>query len=475
MSVDDRLHGLTSRYMSSPQWLKSMVGGVYAIVPRRLRHGSAYARFLEVFRRGADGFYIHQHLSETLTAAVRNVPAFQSYRALLPQIACNPLDALKSFPYTQKSDIKRQPDRYLNSAMPTRDAMVMFTGGSTAVPMRFYLQRGAGRAKELAAFDLMAERLDISGKGIVLALRGQTVPRAGSGRIWMYEPIKQHLIVSSDHLEPRFMEQYVEALRRWRPRYVQAFPSALYPLLIWLRENGQENLLSQVRSVTLFSESVFEHHMQAFRQFFECPVMVHYGHTERVVFATTLPEDSRYHVWPHYGYTELVDTSGRQVTEPGRSGEIVGTSFDNLVMPFVRYRTGDFAVLGSDPHPTMKGCMVLDRIEGRLQEFVVCSDHRLITVTTLGAAHIREFDQCLRIQYEQSEPGRITVRVMTIHPLDNNSRERICSAIEEKTQGGCRVKLEEVDSIELTQRGKQRLLIQNLNLEDYLGASMDRT
>jgi phenylacetate-CoA ligase len=168
----------------------------------------------------------------------------------------------------------------------------------------------------------------------------------------------------------------------------------------------------------------------------------------------------------------LIDPEGRPVTQPGRVGEIVGTGFDNLVMPFVRYRTGDYAVLGESPHTLMAGSPVVDRIEGRLQEFVVCADHRLVTVTTIGAAHVQELERCLRIQYEQFEPGRLILRVVSMQPLDADSKARVCRAIEHKTQGGCSVEVQEVDHIELTGRGKQRLLVQHLDVGRYLGSAL---
>lgn len=475
VSVDDRLHGLASRYMASPQWVKTLVGGAYAAVPRSLRHGPAYARFRKDYERKADESFVNSRLAQTLSTALLHVPAFAEYKSLASELNLAPRAVLERLPLMSKEDVKRGPERYVNSGLAAHRRLPMFTGGSTSIPMRFYLQRGVSRAKELAAFDFMAERFGTDGPGVVLALRGQSVPEGRSKRLWMYEPIKRHLILSSDHLEPAYMRQYVEALQTWQPRYVQAFPSALYPIVLWLRENGRENLLDGVRSVTLYSESVYEHHMAAFKQFFRCPVVVHYGHTERAVFALTLPNDPRYHVLGHYGYAELIDAAGQPVTEPGRVGEIVATSFDNQAMPFVRYRTGDYAVLGSNPNLAMEGSMVLDRIEGRIQEYVVCADHRLVTVTTLGAAHIREFELCSRIQYEQSEPGHLKVRVVSLRALEPPQKQRICEAIEAKTQGGCRVALEEVDFIELTQRGKQRLLIQGLDLARYLGASLDRS
>ena len=475
MTFDDRLYGLTARYVASPQWVKTLYGGAYARLPPRWRFGQAYMRFLQIFSApSVDPQYVHDRLVETLQVALSSVPALQQHRRWAADARDTPLAVLRELPLLDKERLKTHLSDYLSTAYPPEARLPMFTGGSTSVPMTFYMHKGISRAKEWAAFHAMGMRFGTEGHGVVLALRGRTVKTAGAGRMWMYEPIKRHLILSTDHLEPRYMTEYVEALRRWRPRYIHAFPSALYPLLTWLRQCGEENVLAQVSCVVLTSESVFDHHMEAFRSFFRCPVMVTYGHSERALLAHSLPDDSRYHFWPHYGHLELVDTAGRPVQEPGRVGEIVGTSFDNLVMPFVRYRTGDFATLGGAPHASMPGCPVLDRIEGRLQEFVVCKDHRLVTVTTLGAAHFEQLDHCLRMQYEQSEPGRLVLRVVALRPLDEAIRQDLARAISEKTQGGCAVDVVEVDSIPLTRRGKQHLLVQHLDVGRYLGAAMER-
>jgi phenylacetate-CoA ligase len=475
MPLDDSLHRLVSSYSLAPQWIKNLAGGAYSLLPPAVRFGEAYSRYKSTFLAPDPvAAYATAKLQETLFAALTQVPAFLSHRYLLSGIAASPLEVLAQLPVTAKEDIKTSLSAYLSGAYPNAARLKMFTGGSTSVPMTFYLHRGISRAKEWAAFHAMGERFGTDGAGPILALRGRTVRSAGKGRIWTYEPIKRHLIVSSDHLEPGYMQEYVAALRHTPPAYVHAFPSALFPLIVWLRENHLEALLANVKCVLLTSESVFDHHMAAFQDFFACPVIVHYGHTERVLFANTLAGDSRYHFWPHYGNFELLDNLGRQITTPGQIGEIVGTSFDNLVMPFIRYRTGDYAVLSQTANPDFPGWPVVDRIEGRLQEFVVCRDRRLMTVTTLGAAHFAQLDQCLRIQYEQFEPGLLRLRVVPLRPLDRADLAQIARAVEAKMQGGCSVVVETVDSIEVTKRGKQRLLIQHLDISHYLGAAMSR-
>ena len=473
--IDDALHGFSGYYQTAPQWVKTLAGGAYSFVPTSLRHGAAYRHFRRLFASpNVDSGYLAERLRETLSVALLEVPAFAEYRDLIADLPGSPYSVLSQLPLTSKENIKRRLESYVSVRHGQGSRLRMFTGGSTSIPMTFYVQRGISRAKEWAAFHAMGERFGTEGDGIILALRGRTVGTAGEGRVWSYEPIKRHLILSSDHLEPKYMPEYVAALRRWRPKYVHAFPSALYPLLVWLRRSGQQSLLAQVKSVVLTSESVYEHQIEAFREFFDCPVIVTYGHTERVLLANTLPDDPRYHFWPYYGHLELIDSAGQSVTQPGQVGEIVGTSFDNLVMPFLRYRTGDYGTLGDKPHQSASGFQVLERIDGRLQEFVVCRDHRLVSVTTLGAAHFQQLDRCLRIQYHQSAPGELVLRVAVLESLSEEMKRDIENAVRNKTQGGCEVKVIEVTEIPVTELGKQRLLIQDLDISRYLGAAIQR-
>ena len=184
-----------------------------------------------------------------------------------------------------------------------------------------------------------------------------------------------------------------------------------------------------------------------------------------------MPDDDRYFFWPQYGKLELLDQQGNPITKPGEIGEIVGTSFDNRVMPFIRYRTGDLAVWSEREHPLLPGYPVCERIEGRLQEFVVCKDHRLVSITTLGAAHFEELAEAERIQYEQHHAGYLILNVQVTKPLSETIRKRVSRAVVEKTQNGCEVDVREVEQILRSPRGKHKMLIQHLDISNHLGAA----
>jgi phenylacetate-CoA ligase len=479
MSIEDFLHPLLRYYLGAPSWLRAPAAArAYAWLPRVIRWGGAYDAFREEIASSQSAATAERlalkKLEENLRWAIQTVPAYRHYRALARHD--DPRQLLARLPVTDKTDIQRDLPRYLSTAMPASRRLRIFTGGSTHHPMEFYLQKHLTRPKEYAFIQDFRDRVGAGTNELTLALRGRSVPGAArpDGSLWMHEPIKRHLVLSSDHLEERFMPRYAEALMRHRPAFIEAFPSALYPLARWLATNPLPEFTDGVKGVMLYSENIYEFQMRTFREVFRCPVLKHYGHSERVLMAASMPDDDRYFFWPQYGWFELLGADGRPITRPGVLGYIVGTSFDNKVMPFVRYRTGDVALLSDRGHPGLPGYPACERIEGRLQEFLVCKDQRLISITTLGAAHFPELSEVEAIQYEQDRPGAVTLKVVTSHAPSAEMRGRIAAAIREKTQGGCEATVVRVERIGRTTRGKSQLVIQHLDISKYFGAAVTR-
>lgn len=475
MALEDRLHRSLAWYLRAPEWVRRLAGSAYRTLPAGLRHGSAHARFADDAARhlqAAPWSLVEQRLEATLRVAAE-VPAYAAFADVLRSTERPPLERLRALPCTGKPELKADLAAHLRRGARERDRLPTFTGGSTAHPMQFHLQRGVTRPKESAYIAAVERRLLGARPGDwTLSLRGRSVRSAAEGgRLWTVEPIKRHLLFSSDHLEPRHMPGYVQALARLRPPQIHAFPSALHPLALWLRAHPCPAFSEQVRGILLTSENVYGFQLALLREVFpQARVLPHYGHSERVLMAAADAEGTHYRFMPLYGLPEIVDAAGRPVDAPGVLGEIVGTSFDNAVMPFLRYRTGDLGCWDTVPRDGADAPRVMRRIEGRLQEFVVCRDHRLVSITTLGAAHFDQLRGVDTIQFEQREPGRVELKVVTRVPLGADERALIARAVRDKTQGGCEVEVHEVEAIERTLRGKHRMLVQHLDLGGYLGA-----
>jgi phenylacetate-CoA ligase len=476
MAIDDSLHPLLGLYFSSPDWVRNSLGKAYSLVPHTLTRGARYQAFLQqaALQDGpALKAMASQKLATTLRNALESVPAYRPWRHLVDALD-TPWHVLRHLPLTSKDDIKRSPEAWLSTRMPAARRLATATGGSTSTPMQFYLHKGVTRAREYAYMQRFHERAGMGARDLVLAMRGRTIrsARDPGGRVWMMEPIKRQLILSSDFLERATMPQYMDAIRAHRPCFIQAYPSTVYALARWLQENPAPDITSRIRGVMLYSENVLEHHMTLLREVFDCPVLKHYGHSERILMAASMPDDARMFFWPQYGHMELIDETGNTITQPGVLGELVGTSFDNEVMPFVRYRTGDMAVLDDRPHPLLPGFPVARSIEGRRQEYVVCRDQRLIAVCGMGSAHSSDLSVVDSMQFEQKEPGHLIIKVVAPHRLPDDACKRIVQAMQNKTQGGCTAELVQVDAIPRTLRGKHQLLIQHLDIGRYLGAPL---
>ena len=175
-------------------------------------------------------------------------------------------------------------------------------------------------------------------------------------------------------------------------------------------------------------------------------------------------EDS-YHVLPQYGYAELISKDGNPITKLGEIGEIVGTSFIMHATPFVRYRTSDLACLKAWECPSCgRPYQVWERIEGRLQEFVVTRTGRYVSMTAINC-HDDIFDHIRQFQFHQRTRGQVTFRYIPKSTCNENALADIRRRLVLKFGDDVELGFEAVEDIPLTQRGKHRFLIQEIAVE----------
>ena len=122
------------------------------------------------------------------------------------------------------------------------------------------------------------------------------------------------------------------------------------------------------------------------------------------------------------------------------------------------------------PHTQRSSFQMVDRIEGRIQEFLVCGDSRLVSITTIGAAHFEQLAGAERMQFEQDRPGHAVLKVISSVELNAQGKRELTEGILAKTQGGLEIEVVRVDEISRTASGKHRLLVQRLDLSGFLGA-----
>jgi len=136
-------------------------------------------------------------------------------------------------------------------------------------------------------------------------------------------------------------------------------------------------------------------------------------------------------------------------------GEIVGTSFHNPGMPFIRYRTGDFAEYAGDYCPSCNRHLPLIRnIRGRWSgDRVYNADGSFVTTTALNL-HNDLYQVINGMQYLQEKKGALTVLIVKSPAYTERHEQALVSHFKGKLAHGTRVEIRYVERLIRKPNGK---------------------
>jgi phenylacetate-CoA ligase len=263
-------------------------------------------------------------------------------------------------------------------------------------------------------------------------------------------------------MSPDNLAGYAEALERLGPRAVYGYPTAIYLMALWLREQGND----RIRPAAVFtaSETLLPHYREVIEAAFGCPVLDWYGATEFIANITQCEQGS-YHIKHEYGVVELVDETGRPVPadEPGL---LVGTGLNNHAMPLFRYQVGDLAVAGRGSCPCGRAGRLIESIVGRTEDVVVTPEGRYITRLDFI---FKAIDTVREAQLVQERVDELRVRVVAEPGFGSGDEAAIVRALQGRLGDRMDIRVERVAAIPRLPSGKFRYVISKVPL-DLAGA-----
>jgi phenylacetate-CoA ligase len=468
-----RILALPSRWQvwdRLPGRVKRRLQAVAGLVPPEWCLGSRYqatTRLLEEadrWPRDVTEAYTVAHLRRICRWAERKSPFYR--RAFAEAgFSVNELrspEDLRNLPFIDKDTLRGHLEEMC--AVPTTAPGVdrVSTGGTSGVPLTFYI--GAERSGiEYAHLVHAWRRAGYTPRTAQAVLRGRAVAPETHEFHHEFDPILRRHYYSSFHMTDANLRHYWNHMATIGPCFLHVYPSSLDRLVRFV-ERSAAPAVRNVLGILAGSEIVYEGQRERAERVLGVRYFSWYGHSEKLVFAAECEHTHDYHVYPTYGFLELLDEDGRPVATPGQRGEIVGTGFINTVVPFIRYRTGDFATYVGD---RCEGCgrrqIILRDIRGhRTQEMLVGRDGGLIPWTALNM-HDDTFNHVRRFQFVQSEPGRATLRVIPTPEFNDADRQRIHRNLDRKLSGNLSVVIETCDHIPLTRMGKATYVDQRID------------
>ena len=383
----------------------------------------------------------------------------EGYRVLYDRAGVHPddlraIDDLARFPLVTKQDIQQDLEAFSLKSGRRRYAS---TGGSTGVPFGFYKRPSDGKL-EWAFMHAGWRRAGWRRNGVSAILRGGFIGSAEHW--WEYNPYRRELYLSSYYLTRDTARAYLDKMRQYDARILQAYPSSCHMLADLLLEHGASSWGPEL--ILLGSENVYDWQLRKAESVFPAArFFAWYGQSEQVILAPWCEQTRICHAWPFYGWTEVVDAAGREIRE-GETGELVGTSFHVTATPFIRYRTSDVAVKGAE---RCEACgrhgRLLSRIEGRTHELLVTTSGRHISMTAINM-HDRIFEPVRQFLFYQEVPGQAEFRYVPKRPLTSEEVDRMRHGLMNKLGGDMILVLQPVAEIPRSASGKMRFLDQRL-------------
>lgn len=455
----------------TPLWLRSALGQGLGLIPMAWMLGQGFRENRQFVQEAQ--WWPAERAREYQMGRLRAVLqlAYEKttfYRRMFEAAGFRPEDFrsfedLRRLPTIDKRVVTENLADMCTRSVETHDVDYVATGGTSGTPLQFYIDANRSSV-EYAYLTASWERAGYRLGMPMAVVRGRIVGPDKKGLRHEYDPILRHHYYSNFHMTPENMERYLDHMCGIGPCMLHAYPSSAHVLAKYALDAGRRGP-SNIQAVLLESENVFTDQVQDIQRAFPVRVFSSYGHSEKLVLAAQCEHTQDYHVWPTYGYFELLDEEGNPVRTAGAEGEIVGTGFINTVVPFIRYRTGDHATyVGERCAACGREHVVLRDIKGRWpQGGLLASDGAVVSMTTLNVhddtfRHVREY------QFHQSTPGRATLCVVPTQPLDTTEKQRIVQQMNQRLQGQVTLELAVCTELVKTPRGKQPRVIQNTSL-----------
>jgi phenylacetate-CoA ligase len=399
------------------------------------------------------------HLRTFLVDIGTHVPYFRDLfqKVGFDPAACRGIEDLGRLPFMTKNVIRENME-----ALRADDAGPLTrynTGGSSGEPLVFYI--GKARKSHDVAAKWRATRwwnVDIGDPEIVLW--GSPIELGAQDRV---KAIRDRLLRS--WLLPAFemsddkVREMLRQIRALRPKMLFGYPSALAHIAEKARKwNMPMNDLG-IKVAFVTSEMLYDHQKKSISEVFGCPVANGYGARDAGFIAHQCSHGNL-HISAEDIVVEIIDADGHPVG-PGKPGEIVISHTATRDFPFVRYRTGDVGVLGTEECSCGIKLPVLAEVQGRTTDFVVASDGTVVHALALIYT-VRDLPGVQRFKIIQHSLERTEVMVVADGRFGDGERLRIRRDFAARLGDGVQVEINEVPEIPREKSGKNRYVVSHV-------------
>lgn len=433
-----------SLYDRLPIWGQTVTLNLVSARNFRTKYGPTFYETLGRLEQN-DRKSLDQSIAEQRTAIKRMLAYARAHVPHYRRLDCSP-EKLSEWPILEKATVATRPEDFLSDEFPARDLLTLRTSGTTGTPLAVRITKAyhqtemafRWRHRAWGGVPFPSRAAYFSGHAVVPP--GQRRPP-----FWRADLVEKRLLCSSYHLTWANLPSYIEALRRYSPDFVHGYPSSLFLLARHLLERGLTDV--RPRAVFTASETLLDFQRAAIEKAFGTKVHNWYGNSEMTCNIVECAAGAL-HYRMDYGVLELLG-----------DGTMLCSGLNNLAMPLIRYRVGDVAFARSG----VCGCGIefpmIERIEGRVEDYVRTPDGRWIGRLDhlfKNAVHVRE------AQLVQPAIDELIIRIVPHEGYSNTEEQVILTEALQRLGESIRLRFEYVSELERTEAGKVRFVVSRL-------------
>ena len=330
------------------------------------------------------------------------------------------------------------------------------TGGSSGEPLIFFIGKdrvthdvaAKWRATRWWGVDIGDPEMEVWGSPIELGAQDR-VRR-------IRDKLLRTQLLPAFEMSDAKVDGFIAAIRHQRPRMLFGYPSALTHIARHAEKRGiaMDDLGIKVAFVT--SERLYDDQRATIGRIFGCGVANGYGGRDAGFIAHECPSGGM-HLTAEDIIVETIGPDGQPVPA-GQPGEIVTTHLATRDFPFIRYRTGDVAVLGNESCACGRGLPLIKDLQGRTTDFVVAADgtvmHGLALIYIL-----RDLPGVQSFKIVQETLQHTVVQLVVDERFARSQGADIVAAFQRRLGAAVKVDLQFVDRIAAEKSGKFRYVV----------------
>lgn len=383
---------------------------------------------------------------DTLVSRARaHVPWYRMLDLPPPSTHPDPEEAmrrtLESIPILDKPSYREDPRAFLAEDVPRRRLRRGKTSGTTGSALRLWYTPEALSEEYATVWRLrracganLRDPFTTFGGQIIVPFR-QTEPPFW--RTSYYEP---QTLFSLYHMAPENLRRYVDAVHAAPARYAVGYPSSLALVGRAMLEAGRPMRPGALVAVFPSSETLLSFQREVIEKAFGAPVRDRYGSSEFCVSMTEC-EAGRLHVDMEFCIVEVETT---EETAEYERGPLLVTGLAPGATPFLRYRIGDVGVRSKTPCPCERPGDVFLRVEGRIDDYIVTPDGRLVG----RLDHVfKEQHDVAEAQILQESKEEIEVLVVPLPGYDRSTERALIREIRVRLGDEIGIRIRHVDKI----------------------------